>query len=97
MSGTIAEIEWVVWDGLDDFLYRALADNRFLHDLHFPHPCGSSKSHSHSGGPRAVVTGGGLPGSPIWVRMRSMDGLSVIAAIKRMSAPQSGQTSGSTS
>ena len=37
MSGTIAEIEFVVRDGLDDFLHRALADSRFLHDLHFPH------------------------------------------------------------
>ena len=52
ISGTIAEIE-LVRDGIDDFLHRALADNRFLHNLHFPHSCGSSKSHSHSGGPRA--------------------------------------------
>ena len=26
MSGTIAEIELIVWDGLDDFLYRALVE-----------------------------------------------------------------------
>jgi hypothetical protein len=97
MSGTIAEIEFVIRDVLDSIGLRPLAHNRFLHDLHFPRPCGSSKSHSHSGGPRAEETGGGVPGSPIWMRMRSIDGLSVIAAIKRISAPQWGQTSGSTS
>ena len=97
MSGTIAEVKFVIRDGLDNIGQGHLADNRFLHNLHFPHPCGSSKSHSHSGGPRAGVIGSGLPGSPIWMRSRSIDGLSVIAAIKRISDPQWGQTSGSTS
>jgi hypothetical protein len=27
----------VVRDGLDDFLHWTLADNCFLHNLHFPH------------------------------------------------------------
>ncbi len=54
---------------------------------------GSSAS-SHPGGPRADEIGGGLAGSPMWVRMRSTGAASVMKATMRMSAPQLGQVSG---
>ena len=52
---------------------------------------------AHSGGPRAGAMRGGAVGSPRWPRMSRTVGASVMQAMIRISAPQSGHSSGKTS